>query len=338
MALGPVMLDLAGIELQPEEREILQHPAVGGLILFSRNYEAPQQLKALMQQVREVAPEMLVAVDHEGGRVQRFRQGFTELPAMGALFELAGGQLKDAQQLSEACGLIMAAELTAFDIDFSFAPVLDLNGISEVIGDRAFAASAEPVVALAGAFIDGMHRAGMSTTGKHFPGHGSVREDSHIAIPRDNRPATAINTLDLPPFAALIEQGKLDAIMPAHVIYTALDAAPAGFSNYWLQQILRQQLGFDGVIFSDDLTMDGASVIGDYPARTDAALSAGCDMVLVCNNRIAAEQVVDHLGPCSAVRPEKLAGLRLQPRDRHLPVNARDDWQQAQAILSQYLR
>jgi beta-N-acetylhexosaminidase len=236
----------------------------------------------------------LIAVDHEGGRVQRFREGFTRLPSMGMIGQLYDQSPAEGVQLAEVCGWLMAAELLAVGIDISFAPVLDLNKeLNQVVGDRAFHRDPVRVSELAGALIHGMHQAGMAATGKHFPGHGSVSADSHIAMPVDSRELTEIIADDMQPFITL--QSSLDAIMPAHILFPAVDKKAVGFSEYWLQSILRTQLQFKGVIFSDDLNMDGAGFAGDYPARAEAALTAGCDMVLICNNRAAAINILDYL-------------------------------------------
>ena len=289
MGIAPLMLDLEGIELSVEETELLSHPLTGGIILFTRNYESPEQLEHLITSIRKSANnEILICVDHEGGRVQRFRSEFTELPAIAKLSE------HDASvENSFKHGWLMAAEVRAMGMDFSFAPVLDVNyGVSEVIGDRAFSKEPNTISLLATEYIKGMREAGMASTGKHFPGHGAVTEDSHHEIPIDKRSREEIWNSDIIPFKHLITEG-LDAVMPAHVIYSEIDERPAGFSPYWLQEILRKELNFDGVIFSDDLTMEGASVMGGYPERAEAAMAAGCDMILVCNNRQGAIEVID---------------------------------------------
>ena len=284
--IGALMLDIAGTELTQEDIELLQAPQVGGVILFTRNIKSPAQVRALTDHMRQVRPEILIAVDQEGGRVQRLKTGFTLLPAMGHFGELYLTEPEKAIQLAEQCGWLMAIEVLAVGIDFSFAPVLDINGISDVIGDRAFAKNIQDIVPLAQAFMAGMQRAGMATTGKHFPGHGSVKADSHVAAAIDSRSYDEIYAQDMQSFIQLKTQ--LDALMPAHVIYENVDPNPAGFSPFWIQKILRQELKFDGVLFSDDLSMQAACVAGNADARIRAALDAGCDMGLVCNNRESA--------------------------------------------------
>ncbi|MEG0341606.1 beta-N-acetylhexosaminidase [Acinetobacter sp. TY2] len=284
--IGALMLDIAGTELTQEDIELLQAPQVGGVILFTRNIKSLAQVRALTDHMRQVRPEILIAVDQEGGRVQRLKTGFTLLPAMGHFGELYLTEPEKAIQLAEQCGWLMAIEVLAVGIDFSFAPVLDINDISDVIGDRAFAKNVQDIVPLAQAFMTGMHRAGMATTGKHFPGHGSVKADSHVAAAIDSRSYDEIYAQDMQSFIQLKPQ--LDALMPAHVIYENVDPNPAGFSPFWIQKILRQTLKFDGVLFSDDLSMQAACVAGNADARIRAALDAGCDMGLVCNNRESA--------------------------------------------------
>lgn len=288
-----LMLDVLSVTLSDAEADMLAHPQVGGLILFSRNFSSREQLIELVQQIRRVRPELLIAVDHEGGRVQRFREGFTLIPAMGDILPAAKGDMILAKRWACELGFLMAIELLACDIDLSFAPVLDLNGISQVIGKRSFSSEPAHVTELAGSFIEGMASAGMGAVGKHFPGHGSVEADSHIAQPIDEREAQAIWDQDILPFKDLIAKEKLSGIMPAHVIYPKVCPHPAGFSSYWLQQALRQELGFNGVIFSDDLGMKGAAVAGDYRARAQAALAAGCDMILVCNDNAGVMSLLD---------------------------------------------
>ncbi|MDN3651273.1 beta-N-acetylhexosaminidase [Thalassotalea ponticola] len=295
-----LMIDVQSTELNREDEALLAHPKVGGLILFSRNYDNVEQLTRLCQQVKQINPKCLIAVDQEGGRVQRFRHGFSALPPMGKIYahavSTAGSEqevMERARQNSQAFGYLMASEVRASGVDISLAPVLDLDGISEVIGDRGFHHLPQMVSCLSSAFISGMQQAGMKATGKHFPGHGSVQEDSHIAMPVDFRSKQQIFDHDLTVFSQLIANRQLDAIMPAHVIYPAVDDKPVGFSALWLQTILRQQLGFDGVIFSDDLSMQGASVAGSVVERCQAAAQAGCDMLLVCNDRQGAVEAID---------------------------------------------
>lgn len=294
MNISPLMIDLVGLELQPEEKELLQHPYVGSVILFSRNYATPEQVTHLTQQIRDAKKgPILIAVDQEGGRVQRFKAPLTLLPPASYFGEIYNDSPDKAVELALQTGYQMASELRNLGIDFSFAPVLDLNwGISEVIGTRAFHSNPEAVTLLAGAFIKGMARAGMPSVGKHFPGHGGVAADSHTDIPVDTRDWNTLWRYDIEPFKALILQG-LDAIMPAHVIYPACDPHPAGFSHFWLKDILRERLGFKGIIYSDDLSMVGASGMGSFPSRAKAALAAGCDRLLICNHREGVIEVLD---------------------------------------------
>lgn len=331
MTLGPVMLDLQGLELSPEEKDVLAHPATGGVILFSHNYHSPEQIAALADAIHALrTPPLLVAVDQEGGRVQRFRDGFTHLPAAGRLGPIWDSDPQRALVLAERLGWLMAAEVRAVGVDLSFAPVLDLDrGISSVIGDRAFHHQPEAVSELALAYQRGMHHAGMASVGKHFPGHGGVAADSHLDLPEDDRRLADLELADLVPFARLIANG-LNGVMAAHVVYPRIDAQAAGYSRFWLSRLLRGQMGFQGVIFSDDLSMAGAEGAGDYPQRARLALAAGCDMVLVCNRPQAAIAVVENLSsytsPASSMRLARLHGRGRVDRDA---LRASPAWQQA---------
>lgn len=306
--IGALMLDIAGTELTQEDIELLKAPQVGGMILFGRNIESPEQVRALTDHMRQIRPDILIAVDQEGGRVQRLKQGFTLLPAMGKFGELYLSEPEKALELADQCGWLMATEVLAVGIDFSFAPVLDLNDVSDVIGDRGFAKNMQDIVPLASAFLKGMKRAGMASTGKHFPGHGSVKADSHVAAAIDHRSYDEIYQKDMQSFIQL--QPQLDALMPAHVIYEQVDPNPAGFSPYWIQKVLREQLQFDGVLFSDDLSMQAACVAGGADARIQAALNAGCDMGLVCNNRESACVALDGIQNLALPNQQRLERMR----------------------------
>lgn len=325
------MLDLDGITISAEEKDIIQHPLVGGLIFFTRNYHSLEQLTQLITDVRALVDEdFLISVDHEGGRVQRFRHGFTKLPALAHLGRLYADDATSAKSLTQQHGWLMAAELRSMDIDFSFAPVLDLdNGTSTVIGDRSFHDDEQIVSALASDYIQGMRQAGMASTGKHFPGHGAIVEDTHKTIAIDNRSKQAIWDKDIKPFQQLIKQG-LDAVMPAHVIYPNVDDQPAGFSQIWVKDILRQQLEFNGVVFSDDLTMEGASVVGGFAERAEAAIAAGCDMFLACNNREGAIDILDNvkLQDDQTVK-QRLQAMKGKPFMTHSELIQQEKWQQA---------
>ncbi len=311
MSLGPVMLDIEGTELNADDIRRLQHPLVGGVILFSRNYTSPEQLKALTASIHAVRqPPLLIAVDHEGGRVQRFREGFTRIPPMRELGKVWDHSPKRARQLAEEAGWVLASELRAHGVDFSFTPVLDIDfGNSGVIGDRAFHRNTQAISELAQALMVGLKRGGMAAVGKHFPGHGFVAADSHVDIPVDERGFSEIEHLDVEPFRRMVEAG-MQAVMPAHVIYPKVDERPAGFSRIWLQQVLRKHLGFNGVIFSDDLAMEGAAVAGDVTQRAVAAFNAGCDMVLLCNRPDLADALLANLEcKISAVSMARLARM-----------------------------
>jgi len=309
--MSKLMLDLQGLSLTPAEEQLLLRPSVGGVILFSRNIQDAAQVAALSAEIRSIRPDLLLAVDQEGGRVQRLKQGFTRLPPMrelGRLYELNQAAALDTARL---IGQLMAAEVIQVGLDISFAPVLDVDyQRSEVIGDRAFASDINTLIALAQSFIKGMQLAGMAVTGKHFPGHGYVAGDSHTCIPVDERSLETLQASCLKPFVALASQ--LQGIMPAHIIYTSVDSQPAGFSKVWLK-MLRKELNFTGMVFSDDLAMEGASQAGSFPQRAAAALEAGCDQVLVCNNPTAALEVLDWLETQDLEPCTKIAALKAQP-------------------------
>jgi beta-N-acetylhexosaminidase len=313
LSLGPLMIDIEGLALDARDRELLAHPLVGGVILFSRNYADRAQLMALCHDIHALrSPPLLIAVDHEGGRVQRFRAGFTELPAMARLGEHYARQPQAALSLATELGWLMAAELRAVGVDFSFAPVLDLyTPTSRVINERAFHAEPEVVGRLAQAFVRGMHGAGMSAVGKHFPGHGTVAADSHHELPIDRRPLSRLRHRDMVPFRLLCAAG-IEAIMPAHILFPAVDSVPVGYSKRWLSDILRGELQFQGAIFSDDLSMSGAAIGNSPVERAHAALAAGCDICLMCNDRPAVERVLDQLRldpePLSLVRMMRMHG------------------------------
>lgn len=296
--MGPIFLDLIGLELLPEEREILKHPQVGGIIFFSRNYESTHQLQDLVSQIRSASTQqLLLTVDQEGGRVQRFLSGFTPLPSVGRIGEIYEKNPHKAIALANAHGWLMASELLAMGIDLSFAPILDLdNGLNQVIGKRAFHSNSNIVVELANATIQGIKNAGMCSVGKHFPGHGSVTTDTHTHLTIDKRDYATIEKNDLVPFAKL--SPHLDAVMASHIVYTQVDSRPCGFSSIWLQTILRKKLNFSGPIFTDDLSMQAVANIS-ISERVENALQAGCDGVLICNNRKEAITALEYLEKAS---------------------------------------
>lgn len=334
MTLGPLMIDVQGTTLTEEDRELMRHPLVGAVILFTRNFESAAQLERLVAEIRAArTPPLLVTVDHEGGRVQRFRKDFTVLPALRTIGREYDVDAAAGRALSRQCGWLMAAELRAFGIDMSFAPCVDLDyGVSTVIGDRAFHRDPQAVAELAIAYVGGMREAGMVATAKHYPGHGAVVPDSHVAIPIDRRELAELDG-DLHPYRRLIENG-LASVMTAHVIFSAVDALPAGFSRRWIQAELRTGLGFDGAIFTDDLSMAGAAVVGDMPARARAALDAGCDVLSCCNNRQGVLQVIDSLrgsgDPLSQVRMARLHGKPGPARDALL---ASAEWKACESAV-----
>ena len=336
MSLGPLMIDVAGTALDDSDRDILRHPLVGGVILFTRNFESTEQLGALIAEIHSLrTPRLLVAVDHEGGRVQRFRNGFTVLPPAAAYGRLFNDDRKAGLQAAEQGGWLMAAECLALGIDISFAPVLDLDqGISSIIGDRAYHRGIEGVSLLATAWMRGMKRAGMAATGKHFPGHGGIAADSHLELPVDKRDYVTLRQRDMVPFERLIAN-KLAAIMMAHVVYPQVDALPASFSPRWIRGELRDGLRFQGAVFCDDLSMQGAAGLGDHAARARQALAAGCDMLPVCNDRAGVEQILDQLGehvdPVAQLRLVRLHGRA----DYTLAaLQSRPEWRTSQVMLA----
>ncbi|MDH3320805.1 MAG: beta-N-acetylhexosaminidase [Betaproteobacteria bacterium] len=312
MPLGPVVLDPAGAALTEDDVRRLRHPAVGGVILFARNFESPAQLQALTQDIRALRePRLLIGVDHEGGRVQRFKEGFTALPPMRSLGHLWDRDREAGRAAAHAAGYVIGSELAAHGLDFSFTPVLDLDyGASSVIGDRALHYDPLAVGALGAALVGGLADGGMGAVGKHFPGHGYATADSHTAVPTDDRPLSEILRKDLVPYGPTIQAG-LAGVMPAHVIYPKIDAEPAGYSRVWLQEVLRGRLGFNGLVFSDDLSMEGASTAGGVAERAHAALNAGCDMVLLCGDPEGQDRLLQSL------QESVLASVERADRMRH---------------------
>jgi beta-N-acetylhexosaminidase len=307
------VVDVLGATLADEDRERIRHPAAGAVILFTRNYQDPEQLAGLTADIeRQREPALPVCVDHEGGRVQRFRQGFTAIPPMRMLGKLWDRDRDAAREAATSIGYIVAAELGAHGVDFSFAPVLDLDyGGSSVIGDRALHFDPAAVGALGASLVRGLAQGGVGAVAKHFPGHGYAQADSHVAVPRDERALREILKKDIAPYKPVIEAG-LAAVMPAHVIYPAVDPNPAGYSRHWLQEVLRGQLGFQGIVFSDDLSMEGAAVAGGPPERARAAMEAGCDMVLLCNNPAGLDQLLEALKDVPLANAERLERMRKQ--------------------------
>ncbi len=334
MSLGPLMIDLPGTSLSALDREILSHPLVGSVILFTRNYRDPEQLAALTAAIHAIrTPSLLIAVDHEGGRVQRFRAGFTRLPAARALGRGLAEDRRTTLAGVQAAGWLMAAELRAVGVDFSFAPCVDLDhGVSEIIGDRAFHADPDEVAALAVAYLLGMREAGMAATAKHFPGHGAVVADSHVALPVDRREFAELEP-DLRPYRVLIAN-NLAAVMAAHVVFPEVDRLSASLSERWIGEILRGRLDFHGCVFADDLTMGGAAAFGDVATRARLAYAAGCDVLPICNDRAAVIAVLDQfkplaMNPASQARLVRMRGRGEAPAD--LRASAR--WQEAAAVI-----
>ena len=331
--LGPVIIDIAGTKLEPADRDLLRHPLVGGLIFFSRNYQSRQQLSELVAEIRAVRPNLLLAVDQEGGRVQRFKQDFTLIPPMQAFWRSQPEDIQPILPLVKDCGWLLAAEVLASGVDISFAPVLDVDDCQcAIIADRSFAPKPYQAAELAAAFIAGMHEAGMAVTGKHFPGHGGVTEDSHIGLPVDQRDYVALQGHDLVPFTHLAP--LLNGVMPAHVVFPAIDSVAVGFSQIWLQDKLRRELGFAGVIFSDDLSMAGAHSAGNYGERAEKALAAGCDAVLVCNSRAGAEEVLQGLSRGNVEPNNRLALMRAQKTSDWLALEQSPRWHQTRTALA----
>ncbi len=338
MTLGPLMVYVAGRSLLPEDRDVLEHPLVGGVVLFARNFSDAAQLAALVQEIHQLrSPRLLVAVDHEGGRVQRFRSDFTPLPPMRRIGREYDMDASRGRELARRAGWLIGSELRAVGIDLAFAPVVDLDvGVNEAIGDRAFHADPAAVSTLAGALMAGLRDAGMSATAKHFPGHGAVVADSHVAVPVDRR-AYADLDAELTPYRRLIANG-LPSVMMSHVVFPAIDALPASLSRRWVGEVLRVELGFQGAVLTDDLSMAGAAAFGGVQARAELALAAGCDMLLVCNSRPAVLELLGALDPA----PRPASALRIARLHGHGPapglasfaaLKSSPQWQAARAAL-----
>jgi beta-N-acetylhexosaminidase len=335
MSLGPLMVDIAGTELSAEDIRVLVHPMVGSVLLFTRNYHNPRQVAALTAAIRALrTPHLLIAVDHEGGRVQRFREGFTRLPAAHLLGRRFDEDRRDALGLAQSVGWLMASELRAVGVDFSFAPCIDLDyGVSETIGDRAFHSDPDSVAALAVATMSGMREAGMAAIAKHFPGHGAVVADSHVALPVDRREFADLEP-DIRPYRPLIDN-NLPGIMVAHVVFPAVDALPASLSKRWITGVLRGELGFHGCVFADDLTMAGAAAFGDVMARTELALAAGCDVLPICNDRHSVELVLGRFGANAGSAASQARLVRMRARgEAPADLHANRHWQETAARIA----
>jgi beta-N-acetylhexosaminidase len=335
VSLGPLMVDIAGTELGAEDVRVLSHPLVGSVILFTRNYRDPSQLAALTAAIRALrTPHLLIAVDQEGGRVQRFREGFTRLPAMRLLGRRFDEDRRDALGLAQSVGWLMASELRAVGVDFSFAPCVDLDyGVSEIIGDRAFHSDPDAVAALAVATLSGMREAGMPAVAKHFPGHGAVVADSHVALPVDRREFADLEA-DMRPYRPLIDN-NLAGIMAAHVVFPAVDALPASLSKRWIAGILRGEMGFHGCVFADDLSMAGAVAFGGVIARTELALAAGCDVLPICNDRHSVELVLEAFGANVGSAASQARLVRMRARGE-APADVRGSrrWQETASRIA----
>ena len=337
LLLGPLMMDVEGLSLTAEDQALLAHPFVGGLILFSRNYSSVIQVSELISSIREVRPDIIIAVDQEGGRVQRFKSSLTRLPPLADIGKLYDKSPELAETYATELGWMMASEMLSLGVDISFAPVLDLAyGVSSIIGDRALHSRPELVTKLADAYIEGMNQAGMVATGKHFPGHGAVQADSHLELPIDSRTFEEIKQQDIVPFEKL--SARLAGIMPAHIIYDKVDKLPAGFSPYWLQTVLRSGLQFSGVIFSDDLSMEGAAVAGTYLERAEKALNAGCDMILLCNCREGVKAVLeDKTLVQHQANQQRLCALQGKPKMKSLEqLQSLSRYKAAQEMIEDY--
>ena len=335
MSLGPLMVDIAGTELTPEDIRVLSHPLVGSVILFSRNYRDIAQVSSLTRAIRAVrSPALLVAVDHEGGRVQRFRDGFTRLPPVRTLGRRYDEDRREGLSLAKAAGWLMASELRAVGVDFSFAPCVDLDhGVSEIIGDRAFHRDPDAVAALAVAYMSGMREAGMAAVAKHFPGHGAVIADSHVALPIDRRKFVDLEA-DIRPYRLLIEN-NLAGVMGAHVVFPAVDPLPASLSKRWISAVLRGEMGFHGCVFADDLSMAWAAAFGGVIERAELAFAAGCDVLPICNDRQAVKSVLDHFGPDLGSPASQARVVRMRARGE-APTNLGADrqWQQTVTLIA----
>ena len=334
---GVLMLDIEGTSLTKFEEELIERDSVGGLILFTRNYECPSQLRELVASIRLIKPDILIAVDQEGGRVQRFDKDFVSLPSLGDIGKIYKKEPALGEFLAKTCAWVMATELISYDVDLSFAPVLDLQNMkSEVIGDRSFSSDPNTVITLAKSYISGLSEAGMSACGKHYPGHGTVRADSHIELPVDDRPWDEIKTKDYNIFAQLIK--FLGGIMPAHVLYTAVDDSSAGFSEVWIKDKLLGELNFKGIVFSDDLSMMAARAIPSPIERAKCALAAGCDMILVCNDKQSAIEISNWLEAESISKNAMIHSMRANPAHKIQNIFEQDLWKSRVQTIRSYFK